>query len=115
MIMSSHKHDPGKVNVGERLANAIALVVLLLIGALGLFGPAGILAWGEDAALLEAHDKRIAELRETKAALENRVRLLDPDSVDPDLGSELVRHNLGVMRPDEYVIELDMSDKSSNK
>ena len=113
--MSPRKADGGKVNVGERVASAFALVVLLLIGALALFGPAGVVAWGEDAALLEAHGKRIAELRETKAALENRVRLLDPDNVDPDLGSELVRHNLGVMHPDEYVIELDMPEKTDGK
>ena len=113
--MTPRKHDTGRVNLGERLASAFALIVLLLIGALALFGPAGIIAWGENAAMLQSHGKRIAELRETKAALENRVRLLDPDNVDPDLGSELVRHNLGVMHPDEYVIELDMPDKSTNK
>ncbi|RIV91922.1 septum formation initiator [Aurantiacibacter xanthus] len=113
--MTPRKHDTGRVNLGERLASAFALIVLLLIGALALFGPAGVIAWGENAAMLQAHSKRIAELRETKAALENRVRLLDPDNVDPDLGSELVRHNLGVMHPDEYVIELDMPDKSATE
>ena len=111
-MMPPRKTEIGKVNVGERLASAAALVVLLLIGALALFGPAGVVAWGEDAAKLEAHGKRIASLREEKAALENRVRLLDPNNVDPDLGSELVRSNLGVMHPDEYVIELEMSDKT---
>ena len=108
--MTSHKRDHRSVNVGERVASAAALIVLLVIGALALFGPAGVIAWGEDAALLKEHKQRIAQLSETKATLENRVRLLDPDNVDPDLGSELVRSNLGVVHPDEYIIELKMPE-----
>jgi len=33
--------------------------------------------------------------------------LLDPEAADPDLASELVREQLGVMREDEIVITLD--------
>jgi cell division protein FtsB len=47
-------------------------------------------------------------LEEERSALENRVELLDPDHVDPDLSSELVRQNLNVAHPDEYVVEMDM-------
>ena len=90
----------------ERLIQFGALAVLLVLGALALVGPYGLLSWGENAAQLEQHEARIAVLRAQMAELENRTALLDPDSVDPDLSSELVRRDLNVAHPDEYVFEL---------
>lgn len=91
----------------ERVVNAAALLVLLALGALALMGPSGILAWGENVSQLEQHQARIAHLREERATLRNRVALLDPDNVDGDLASELVRRDLNVAHPDEYVVELE--------
>ncbi len=96
--------------VQERIVNAIALLVLMLIGGLALIGPSGILAWGEHASRLEEHQARIAELQERRAELENRVSLLDPENVDPDYADELVRGNLNVAHPDDYVVELEPID-----
>ena len=59
---------------------------------------------------LGEHEERITALQERKAELENRVELLDPENVDPDYASELVRGNLGVAHPDEYVVELEPID-----
>lgn len=88
----------------------MALLVLMLIGGLALIGPSGVLAWGEQASRLADHEKRIAELQEKRAELQNRVELLDPENVDPDFASELVRGNLNVAHPDEYVVELEPID-----
>ena len=96
--------------VRERIGNAGALLVLILIGMLALMGPSGLLAWGDHASELEAHEKRIAALQERRLELQNRVDLLDPSNVDPDFASELVRGNLNVVHPDEYVVELDAQD-----
>lgn len=96
--------------VRERIVNAAALLVLMLIGGLALIGPSGVLAWGEHSSRLEEHRTRIATLQEERNELQNRVDLLDPDNVDPDLASELVRGNLGVAHPDEYVVELEPID-----
>lgn len=93
--------------IRERTVNAAALAVLLVIGASALFGSSGVLAWGENAALLEQHMARIAALEVERDAMRNRVDLLASDNVDPDFASELVRGNLNVVHPDEYVIELD--------
>lgn len=81
--------------------------MLLVLGALALVGPYGVLAWGENIALLEGREARIAELRADRDRLGNLVARLDPDHVDPDLATELVRKNLNVAHPDEYVIELE--------
>ncbi len=91
----------------ERMINAAALLVLCGIGALSAFGPAGIVAWSENSTKLEAHQMRIAALQEQRSTLENRKNLLDPTNVDPDLASELVRGELNVAHPDEYVVVLD--------
>ena len=93
--------------VRERVINAGALLVLMLIGGLALIGPSGLLSWGEQASRLDDHEARIAVLQERRAELENRVELLDPNNVDPDFASELVRGNLNVIHPDEYVVELE--------
>lgn len=103
MNAASLSHRP----LRDRLVNAAALGVLLSVGALALFGPSGMLAWGEDSARLAQHREQIAALQERQAVLENRRALLDPAHVDPDLASELVRRDLNVAHPDEYVIELD--------
>lgn len=91
----------------DKLIQFLALAWLLVLGALALAGPYGFLSWGEHEALLDDRQERIALLAEEKAVLENRVRLLDPDNVNPDLATELVRRNLNVAHPDEYVIELE--------
>lgn len=91
----------------QGLAQWGALAWLLLLGGLAFAGPYGGLAWAENLSVLHEREDHIAMLREEQAVLENRVALLDPGNVDPDLSSELVRRNLGVAHPDEYVIELE--------
>ena len=84
-----------------------ALGVLLLLGGLSLAGPYGLLAWGENASMLDKRQQQIAVLTAERDELRNRVELLDPEHVDSDMASELVRKDLNVARPDEYVIQLD--------
>lgn len=90
----------------ERLIRFAALGWLLLLGVLALAGPYGVLSWGENIALLEQRDARITALNEQRDELANLVTRLDPDNVDPDLATELVRKNLNVAHPDEYVMEV---------
>ena len=90
----------------EKLTQLAALGVLLLLGGLALAGPSGLLAWGENVALLEQRHDRIAHLTAERDELKNRVKLLDLDHADPDLVGELLRRNLNVVHPDEVVLEL---------
>ena len=91
----------------ERLSRFGALAFLLVLAGLALAGPYGLLAWGENIALLEQRQDRIAALQAERDELQNKVTLLDPDNVDPDLSTELVRRNMNVAHPDEYVLELE--------
>ncbi len=91
----------------EKRIQLLALVWLLALGALALVGPYGMLSWSEKSAVLEMREAQITQLESEAGVLANKVRLLDPDNVDPDLASELVRHNLNVAHRDEYVVQLD--------
>jgi cell division protein FtsB len=71
-----------------------------------LAGRTGIFALGDYKAEQVAMAAKADAVAERKAALERRVALLDPRRVDPDLADELVRGNLGVVRPDEVVVKL---------
>ena len=93
--------------VREKLTRFAALGFLIVLAALALAGPYGLLSWGENIALLEQRQDRIAALEADRDELQNKVALLDPDHVDPDLSTELVRRNLNVAHPDEYVLELE--------
>ena len=42
-----------------------------------------------------------------KAQLRHRSALLDPRKADPDMADELVRKDLGLVRPDEVIVPLD--------
>jgi cell division protein FtsB len=90
----------------DQLRHFVALAALLALTGFAIAGPTGLLAWGENVSALEARKAEIADLTAKRNALRNRVMLLDPQSADPDLASELVRENLGVMHEDEVVINL---------
>ena len=83
------------------------LLLLLVLFAMSVAGPWGVLAWYESEAALDARQAEKTLLAEEVAALENRVALLDPRNADPDLAGELVRRNLGVLHEDEVVITLE--------
>jgi cell division protein FtsB len=95
------------IGSGERLKQAAALIALVLLAGFAVAGPTGLLAWSENVSALDQREAQIADLTAQRDAMRNRVMLLDPEAADPDLASELVREQLGVMREDEIVITLD--------
>lgn len=86
------------------MVQAMALCCLLALGGIAIVGPSGVLAWGENRRLLEEHQQEIAQLTAQHQHLQNRVRLLDPRHVDPDLAGELLRAKMNVIHPDEVVL-----------
>jgi len=89
----------------ESLTQSFALIALLLLGAVALAGPSGVLAWTENARLLETRQGEVKQLLAERDRLRNRVNLLDPRHADPDLVGELLRSDLNVAHPDELVIQ----------
>ena len=91
----------------ERVTQALALFCLLAMGAWVLFGPSGLMAWSENNRLLGERQKELKLLIVQRDELKNRVALLDPDHVDPDLSGQLLRSQLNVVHPDEMVMMLN--------
>src|SRR6187402_193216 len=92
--------------VREKLGRFGALGFLLLLGGLSLAGPYGLLSWGENVALLEKRQQQIAALEAERDDLQNQVEQLNPDHVDPDLATQLMRQKLNVAHPDDYIFEI---------
>lgn len=91
----------------DRMVPAIALLGILALLTLALVGPSGVLAVADLTESLNQRQQQIASLRQEQAVLQNWVNLLEPGNVDPDFASQLVRGNLNVAHPEEYVVELD--------
>lgn len=100
--MRGGKGEPKLVK--ESLTQAIALICLLFMGGMVLAGPSGLLAWSENNRLLTEREKELKQLEVERNELRNRVALLDPRNVDPDMAGELLRSNLNVVHPDEVLI-----------
>jgi len=89
------------------LIPAAMLIVLAFFGGYAVLGPNGALAYGQYKRQLVLAQARYDRLDKQRAVLKNRVELLDPRHVDPDMADELTRKQLGVISPDEVILPLN--------
>ena len=71
-----------------------------------LFGSTGLFAWNDYSRALDQRRAELAQLEDRQRMLQNHLRLLDPQHVDPDLAEERVRRDLNLMHPDDIVVPL---------
>jgi cell division protein FtsB len=86
---------------------ALAVLVVGTFAGHAIAGPNGILAWGSYHHALQQRQAELAQIEREHAQLKHRSDLLDPREADPDMADELVRKNLGLVRPDEVIVPLD--------
>jgi cell division protein FtsB len=86
---------------------ALAVIVVGTFAGHAIAGPNGILAWGSYHRELQQRQVELAQIEQERAQLKHRSDLLDPKKADPDMADELVRKDLGLVRPDEVVVPLD--------
>lgn len=86
---------------------ALALIIVGTFGGHAVAGPNGLFAWGGYHRQLGERKAELAKLDAERKALRHRSHLLDPRKADPDLADELVRKELGLVRPDEVIVPLD--------
>lgn len=86
---------------------ALALIVVGTFAGHAIAGPNGILAWGGYHRALKERQVELSQLEAERAQLKHRSQLLDPRSADPDMADELVRKDLGLVRPDEVIVPLN--------
>jgi cell division protein FtsB len=91
-----------------RRAALPALALLIIANFLGyaVVGANGILSWGDYRRLKSERIVELAQLDAERARLAHRADLLDPRRADPDLADEMVRRELGLVRPDEVIIPI---------
>ena len=90
--------------------SAVPALMLIIVGTFAghaIAGPNGILAWGGYHRALNERKAELAQLEQEKAQLKHRSQLLDPNKADPDMADELVRKDLGLVRPDEVIVPLN--------
>ena len=81
-------------------------VIVAAFGGYAIVGTNGLLAWSDYRSQHDVAEARLTELEAERAALANRVRLLNPGGANADLADELARRELGVIRPDEVVLPI---------
>ncbi|WP_419555401.1 FtsB family cell division protein [Sphingomonas arenae] len=86
---------------------ALALTIIGTFAGHAVAGPNGLLAWGGYHRDLQQRKAELAQLDAERQQLKHRSALLDPKKADPDMADELVRRDLGLVRPDEVIIPLE--------
>ena len=86
---------------------ALAVIVVGTFAGHAIAGPNGILAWGSYHRALQQRQTELAAIERDQSALKHRSDLLNPKKADPDMADELVRKDLGLVRPDEVIVPLD--------
>jgi cell division protein FtsB len=91
-----------------RRAALPALAILIIANFLGyaIVGANGILSWGDYRRLKQERQIELVQLNAERARLAHRAELLDPRNADPDLADEMIRRDMGLVRPDEVIIPI---------
>jgi cell division protein FtsB len=86
------------------------IVMIVCMGLLGYFswhgyyGPRSFDHRDALAAKAEVLDAKVTEIRGERQALERRVALMRPQSIDPDMLEELARSTLDFGKPGELIV-----------
>ncbi len=88
------------------LLPAACIAAMAYFGYHALAGNSGLMSLSGYRAEQKRLSVTAASVAERRAVLERKVHLLARQGADPDLADELVRQNLGLVRPDEVVLPL---------
>jgi cell division protein FtsB len=91
---------------------AVAAAYLAYFGFWAFHGHYGV--WAKTRLEGEATELQaeLAALKEQRRALEHRVKLLRPESIDPDMLDEQARQALNFLRPNEVVLDSALQQRT---
>ncbi|NRB10764.1 MAG: septum formation initiator family protein [Rickettsiaceae bacterium] len=89
--------------IKKSAVNILLFVILLYFLFHSIYGSRGIISYFKLQAELERSHKTLEMLRAERLEIENRTRLLRPNSLDKDLLDEKARNVLGLAKPNEQV------------
>ncbi|MFW2830018.1 FtsB family cell division protein [Sphingomonas sp. ID0503] len=93
---------------------ALAVLVVANFAGYAIVGSNGLLAWGDYKRQLKERRAELALLQSERDHLARRTALVDPRRVDPDMADEMVRRQLGLVRPDEVILETGDEDPATH-
>ena len=96
-----------RVRAYRVLFPAFGVSAVLYFAYHGINGDRGLLAWRKLEKEVRSTQGELDRARGEREALERRVKLLHPESLDPDMLDESARRLLNYGRPEEIVILLD--------
>lgn len=82
----------------------VCMALLGYFGWHGYYGPRSFAHRDEIHAKAVQLDEKLAAIRKDSAALEARVQLMRPESIDPDLLDELAREELEYAKPGDLIL-----------
>jgi cell division protein FtsB len=82
----------------------IALTLIIYFGYHLIHGDHGWLAWKQLETKLDESKSKLEQLDKEQKVWENRVQLMRPETLDPDMLDERVRHVLGNIKEDEVLV-----------
>ena len=88
----------------------LILVLLLYFTFHSIYGNRGVVAYFKLQAELESTHTKLDMLRAERLEIENRAKLLRPESLDIDMLDEKARNILGVIAPNEEVFKKELID-----
>lgn len=89
--------------IRKSAVNILLFVILLYFLFHSIYGSRGIISYFKLQAELERSHKALEMLRSERLDIENKTRLLRPNSIDKDLLDEKARSVLGLAKPNEQV------------
>jgi cell division protein FtsB len=85
--------------------NMVILLMLLYFIFHSIYGSRGVIAYFKLQAELENAHSKLNSLRVERLEIENKAKLLRPESLDKDMLDEKARNVLGVVSPNEQVFK----------
>lgn len=90
----------------DLIVMTVCLSLLGYFGWHGFYGPRSFDARDALAAKAEALETKLASIRDARQALDGKVALMRPQSIDPDMLDELARETLDYGKPSELIVKL---------
>ena len=82
----------------------LIMALVVYFSYFAVYGNHGVLHWLKLQSAIDAKKAEFARINSERIALERHVKLLRPESVDPDMLEEQARSRLGLSEADEVVI-----------
>jgi len=101
-----------KVRAGQIAGPVIGMTVVVYFAYHAVQGDRGLLALGKLRGEVNALQAQVLDVRNERFELQNKVHMLRPETLDPDLLEERARVLLGFGKPDEWIVIIHPEDTS---